>query len=375
MTKSNQVRNHIIAVVATLVFDGGVSLVRAQSVPTPAQGTARPTTRPSLPHRIFIDVNGGFQSGAETFSDHRSDPFFGETASWNADYETRSAPAFGLSGGVRIWRNLGAAAAYSHFSDTNIAVIRGGVPHPFFFNTTREFSGETVGLTQQDDAVHAGPMWSLPVSRWFDVRVFGGPSWYRVQRDLVADVDHQEDGYPYDTASFGSARVERVKVSALGFHVGGDATVMFTRTVGVGVTVRFSRAETDAVSPANGDSLALRLGGMQFGGGLRFRFGSVARRREPASRPTGVEADQSSPHEETSPAPESADQVPPDTAVLKIDAPIFVRPDALAPLRVLTKGTPVRVREQDGKWLMIEFRDPQWGTRVGYVLRENVALR
>jgi hypothetical protein len=56
---------------------------------------------------------------------------------------------------------------------------------------------------------------------------------------------------------------------------------MFTQNVGVGAMARFSRAETGLTSPASGESLALRFGGLQFGSGLRLRFGRIAARKEP----------------------------------------------------------------------------------------------
>jgi len=366
-------RNPVCAVTATALFLTAAPLsVDAQTTPQPTSRTvASRRPAPTLPNRVFVDVNGGFQSGTQTFSDARDDPFNSETASWDADYETRGGPAFDVSGGVRVWRNLVAAAAYSRFTDTSVAGIRGEVPHPFFFNRNRAFAGETAGLTQQEDVVHLSAMWVVPASRRIDVRVFGGPSLYRIQRDLVADVIHAEDGYPYDTASFDRATVERVKVDAWGFHVGGDATWMFTQNVGVGAMARFSRAETGLTSPASGESLALRFGGLQFGGGLRLRFGRVAARKEPLrpSRPKPSTPEPSSQTNTVEPTP-----VEPGvrtTAVLKKDSPVFVRPGASTPIRALAAGTRVKVLEPVGDWLMIEFSDEEWDARIGYVLRDD----
>jgi len=360
-----------------------------------AQPTSRPVARqpaprktpPTLPSRIFVDVNGGMQSGARTFSDSRNDPFSAETASWTADYETRSAPAFDVSGGVRLWRNLVASVSYSRVTDTSVAAIQGEVPHPFFFNKNRAISGETLGLKQQEDVIHVSASWAFPVSRRLDVRVFAGPSLYGIQRDLVADVGHVEDGYPYDTASFGTATVERAKVNALGVNVGGDVTWMFTRTVGVGAIARFSRADSNIASPANANSLALSFGGLQFGGGLRLRFGQAATRTgtpaprrgrsqapptapaPPKSPPTATEPVNTVPRRDSRPA--SAGPAVGSTVTIRKDSPVFVRPEALMPLRTLAAGTRVTVREQVGEWLMIEFRGAQSSVRVGYVRRDN----
>jgi hypothetical protein len=56
-------------------------------------------------------------------------------------------------------------------------------------------------------------------------------------------------------------------------------------------------------------------------------------------------------------------------------APVYIRPEETrTPLRTLPQGTSVQVLEERGDWLRIEFQDPQWGRRVGYVLRKNVQM-
>ena len=169
--------NHT-SVVAASVLVLGVAPVSVNAQPTrqPAARTAAPRRpAPTLPNRVFVDVNGGFQSGTQTFSDARDEPFHAETATWNADYETRSGPAFDVSGGVRVWRELVASVAYSRYSDTSVAGIQGEVPHPFFFNQNRAIAGEAAGLTQQEDVIHLSAMWVVPANRRLDVRLFGGP--------------------------------------------------------------------------------------------------------------------------------------------------------------------------------------------------------
>jgi opacity protein-like surface antigen len=350
--------------------------------PSPVSPTAR-KIKAALAHRVFIDVDAGFQSETYRFSDARADPFFGETASWTADYETESGPTFGVSGGVRIWRNLLASVTYSRFNDTSIAPIEGAIPHPFHFNRTRAIAGEADNLKQQEDVFHIGAVWVVPASRRFDLRVFGGPSVYRLQRDLVEDVVYG-DAYPYDTASFERALVERTKRDAWGFNVGADATWMFSRVVGLGVVTRFARATTDLTSPANAGPIEVNLGGLQFGGGLRLRFGGSSTYREP-SRPRTQPQEQApgpvkpearpQPAAPALPEPSAPTAAKPlavrDTVRVKRDTGVFVRPGSLQPLRVLTAGTTVKVRELAGEWVMVEFKDPQWGIRVGYVLRAD----
>jgi hypothetical protein len=56
--------------------------------------------------------------------------------------------------------------------------------------------------------------------------------------------------------------------------------------------------------------------------------------------------------------------------------PAFILPDATrTPLRTLPAGTTVRILEEKGDWVQVEFNDPQYGRRVGYVQRRFVQLR
>ena len=317
---------------------------------------------------MFIGLNGGLQASDFSFADTRTEPRFGESASWTADYAVKSGPAFDIGGGVRVWRNLLAQVSYAQFTDSRVAAVAGEVPHPFFFSQPRAITGESTPLKQQDRTVHIAAVWSFPVARHFDISVFGGPSLYTVRRDLVADVIHA-DVYPFDAATFSRATVERVSKSGPGFNAGADVTWLFTRSLGIGGIVRFTRARVTLDSPANTGTVPLDLGGLQVGGGLRLRLGNTASKRvvPPSSngalmagRPGGT------------PASGAAANRRRNTTVIKVAAPVYIAPDATrAALRLLPAGTRVKVREESGDWLMVEFSDPQWGDRVGYVLKKN----
>jgi hypothetical protein len=65
------------------------------------------------------------------------------------------------------------------------------------------------------------------------------------------------------------------------------------------------------------------------------------------------------------------------TATVQQDAPIYVTstPAAnLAPLRIAAVGTILNVLGQEGEWLRVEFEDPQWGRRVGWVQKQRVRV-
>jgi hypothetical protein len=69
-------------------------------------------------------------------------------------------------------------------------------------------------------------------------------------------------------------------------------------------------------------------------------------------------------------------QVLASAGLISQNAPVFLLPDASrTPLRTLPAGTSIRILEQKGDWVQIEFNDAQFGRRVGYVQSKFVQLR
>jgi hypothetical protein len=55
------------------------------------------------------------------------------------------------------------------------------------------------------------------------------------------------------------------------------------------------------------------------------------------------------------------------------DAPIFVaKDDQRLPLRTAKEGSRLKVLTDEGDWLIVEFEDPQWGRRQGYIQRRHI---
>ncbi len=64
-----------------------------------------------------------------------------------------------------------------------------------------------------------------------------------------------------------------------------------------------------------------------------------------------------------------------DYAIVRAEAPILLRADpSLTPLRVAAVGTRLLVLKDDGDWLQVEFNDPQFGRRIGWVQRHHLTL-
>jgi opacity protein-like surface antigen len=104
------------------------------------------------------------------------------------------------------------------------------------------------------------------------------------------------------------------------------------------------------------------LGGFRMGVGVRVGFGGappvVPRRPPPLEDPRRL------PESPTGAAPAGALR----SGVIAADAPVYLLPDVKrVPLRVIETGTTVRIIEEIEGWVRIEFRDPLYGARVGYV--------
>jgi opacity protein-like surface antigen len=127
-----------------------------------------------------------------------------------------------------------------------------------------------------------------------------------------------------------------------------------------------SALEEDAF---DGTSVAVRI--------LIGPGGPLGRRVDPPRRRTPARP---------APRPEPAYRQPPGaaaqpqpqralTALTITETPIFVLPDERRPpIKVLQPQMSLKVREDRGEWLVVEFLDPQWGPRVGYVQRKHVQM-
>lgn len=64
------------------------------------------------------------------------------------------------------------------------------------------------------------------------------------------------------------------------------------------------------------------------------------------------------------------------TAVAISHTPVYVAPDASrTPLRTAAQGTVFTVLAEQGEWTQVQFKDPQWGIRVGYVATRALRFR
>jgi len=235
-----------------------------------AQAPAAPATPPAAPaaNRFQISVDVGAQAKTSAFSDTFEQPLNQETEQIRTDYPGVSGLFFSVGARYRLWKQLTVGAGVSQFVHDGDAKVTAQLPHPFFDNQPRTIEG-TDSLRRQEFDVHPTIGWLLPLSPSVQLAVNAGPSILTVTQDMVTDVNYSES-YPYDTATFTSADVRESSATAVGVYVGADVTWMFSKRIGAGGLVQFSRA---TVKQKVGDrTISIDAGGLQAGGGIRFVF-------------------------------------------------------------------------------------------------------
>jgi len=248
-----------------------VLLVLATTAPAFAQTTRGAGGPVRAQDRFYIGVDFGVQSGGDSFSDTFTFPENAETARISAPYETKSGPLFGMFFDVRVWQYLSAGISLTGHASESDAQVTGTIPHPFLFNRPRSFSADVSGLSRGESGVHLQLRALLPVSRSMQVSVFGGPSFFQVEQDVVTGV-HWTEAYPYDSVTVTSMMTETRSESGTGFNVGADVGYFMSRHFGVGGRVLYASGTVDLPSASGTGSVETKAGGLQAGGGLRVRF-------------------------------------------------------------------------------------------------------
>ena len=218
----------------------------------------------------WVGFNGATQATATTFTENVGFIEFHEDADFNADYAVGTGTVFDGGAGVRLANGLGFGVAVSRFEKLDPASIDARIPHPFFFDRPRSFTGSEPDLTRLETAVHVEVRWFESVGDTVELAVFGGPTLFNVRQDLLNAIAYDHD-YPYNEASLASATRTAASASTFGFHAGADIGFFFSEVVGVGALIRYSGGSVDL--PGEGENMVpVDVGGFHVGGGLRLRF-------------------------------------------------------------------------------------------------------
>ena len=223
--------------------------------------------------RIYMNIGFGVESGDSTLADTRPLTIYEETGSSSTTSTFTSGSLFDVGIGLRLWKNLSVGTSYHQEQNENDAAISGSAPHPIFFNQPRSFTAKETALQRKESAVHAQFGWMVPIGNRLDFLVFGGPSFFRLQQDVISNVTVTEVGAPYTSVAVTAPRATRKK-SATGYNVGVDMTYIAWQNdsvrLGGGLFVRYATADTTVLLLQTEQPTT--VGGLQFGFGGRIRF-------------------------------------------------------------------------------------------------------
>ncbi|MGH9382974.1 MAG: hypothetical protein ACRD2N_01580 [Vicinamibacterales bacterium] len=214
------------------------------------------------------------EQGTTELNDTRTYVLYDERAETITNSKLTSGNIIDAGAGVRVWRNISVGGAFHMENNKTDVAITGTVPNPIFFNRPRSLTATATQLKRKESAGHLQFGWMVPVgSSRLDVLVFAGPSWFRLEQEVVSDVIIAERGLPFTEVVVQPTIVNRKK-SIVGYNVGVDATYVFWQNdrvrLGAGGFVRYSKAESSVFLMTT--DRATDVGGAQYGLGVRFRF-------------------------------------------------------------------------------------------------------
>ena len=222
--------------------------------------------------RGYVNFGFGVESGSSSITDTRNLVIYEEPATITSNTTWTSGSLVDAGFGLRVWRNMTVGVAYHQEENDTDSVVTGSIPSPIFFNRPRTLNQEVV-LERKEKAAHLVIGWAVPLGAKFDVLLFGGPSFFRLEQDAVSDVEIGEGAPPFAEV-VADVDIATRKKSLTGYNVGADATYILWSNddvrVGAGGFVRFTQA-TGEVQLLDTEQ-STDVGGMQFGFGVRLRF-------------------------------------------------------------------------------------------------------
>ncbi|MFN7978922.1 MAG: hypothetical protein U0P30_12350 [Vicinamibacterales bacterium] len=223
--------------------------------------------------RFYLSVNGAFEPGSQTYKDDGTFKLYDETGKLSVGSESSSGAVLDFGVGARVAGNFLVGASFHRTSSTADASVSGQAPHPIFFDRPRSFSSTVGDMKRTEQGLHLSIGYRIPLGDKLDFQILAGPSQFRFSQEVVSGVTITEQGGAF-TAVNTTYAVDRRKKNAWGGHVGGDLSYAFYQndntSFRLGAYVRYAEAASDFQVVSN--TVSTKIGGIQFGGGLRVRF-------------------------------------------------------------------------------------------------------
>jgi hypothetical protein len=150
------------------------------------------------------------------------------------------------------------------------------IPHPLYYSSSATDASVTKEeLTRTEGGINFQVV-VMPVRNdRATVRLFGGPTAFRLKRNMVQDIEYSQEYGLFsrsNSISIDGWDGREVEGMGWGFHGGADVGFFFSNHVGVGTTMRISHGSVSVTEPLSEEQVTMTTGGVHFGGGLRLRF-------------------------------------------------------------------------------------------------------
>jgi hypothetical protein len=219
---------------------------------------------PPSSSRIFLNVNVASQTKAIKDDESFSFSLYGEDGTARLSREVKGSLFPDVMLGVRVKNNFFIAMQGSLRTASADAPATAAIPDPIAFESPRVVSTTITGLAHREIWASVLPTLVIPATKKIDVSLYAGPSLVQLEHE-IASFTASGIVEPGPTVTFSRATESR---SVWAFTGGADVRYMVTDTVGAGAFVRFQGAKVNFP----GTGITLDVGGLQAGGGLRFRF-------------------------------------------------------------------------------------------------------
>jgi hypothetical protein len=247
-----------------------------------ALALAIPAAAQTRVERVWLDLSVGSAMAAEdAFAMTASVARFEQQADFGAHYHLPRRASFAIGGGVMVGPRIGIGVCVGGVMHEARADLTARVPHPYFVDAFASASGQTdIPMQRIERSVAAHAMLVAMQTKHVRLRAFGGPSYFHVQQDSVTGLTYNQFYFvrsPTNVVELTDYEFERRDGSGWGFQTGADASVFFTRVLGVGGFAQYSRGSVElenTVATELGQQLRVHVhaGGLQVGGGVRLKF-------------------------------------------------------------------------------------------------------